>query len=130
LDSKNISSLNFTICVADFGFSLFKDEKLMEKSRCGTPGYVAPEILKTIEYDEKVDIFSAGIIFYNLVTGKNLIKGKSLNEVLIKTLRSDFDDKIRKNIDNLELRNLIMKMTCKNPKLRISAKEALDSKYI
>jgi serine/threonine protein kinase len=34
--------------------------------RCGTPGYIAPEIFNDSLYDCKVDIFSAGIILYNL----------------------------------------------------------------
>jgi calcium-dependent protein kinase len=41
--------------------------------RCGTPGFVAPEILKYDigfdYYNEKCDIFSAGAIFYMLTTG-------------------------------------------------------------
>jgi len=35
-------------------------------SRCGTPGYIAPEILNDEPYDCKVDVFSAGVILYNL----------------------------------------------------------------
>ena len=34
--------------------------------RCGTPGYVAPEILADEPYDTQVDVFSAGIIMYML----------------------------------------------------------------
>ena len=41
--------------------------------RCGTPGYVAPEVLKWKEkepfYDSKCDVFSLGCLFYYLVSG-------------------------------------------------------------
>ena len=36
------------------------------KSKCGTPGYMAPEIFGSKGYNNKVDIFSAGIILYTL----------------------------------------------------------------
>ena len=57
------------IVLADFGLAALKEEseKLLFK-RCGTPGFVAPEILFYKDgcemYNEKCDIFSAGIIFY------------------------------------------------------------------
>jgi len=53
------------ICIADFGLADFYDPegKYLFK-RCGTPGYVAPEILQDKLYDYKVDAFSAGIILY------------------------------------------------------------------
>lgn len=49
---------------------------------CGSPGYVAPEILKNHEATTKSDIFGIGVIFYNMLTGRALFIGKSQLEVL------------------------------------------------
>ena len=57
------------ICLIDFGLSTFIDLDDYLYRRCGTPGYVGPEVvtLKPGEkYNEKCDIFSAGVIFYIL----------------------------------------------------------------
>ena len=61
------------IIIADFGLSSFIKKQASEVffKRCGTPGFVAPEILVYKEnqaefYNEKCDIFSAGIIFFIL----------------------------------------------------------------
>lgn len=44
---------------------------------CGSPGYVAPELLQKYEADYKSDIFGLGVIFYNMLTGRALFPGKS-----------------------------------------------------
>lgn len=56
---------NFDLKIADFGLASYTEADLLIR-RCGTPGYVAPEILEDQKYDEKVDVFSAGIILYIL----------------------------------------------------------------
>ena len=42
--------------------------------RCGTPGYVAPEVLNDFPYDCKVDVYSAGIITYIMLVKKTYRK--------------------------------------------------------
>ena len=54
------------IKITDFGLSESCDKEILYLNQCGTPGYVAPEILKNEPYGVKVDIFSAGIILYIL----------------------------------------------------------------
>ena len=54
------------VVLVDFGFSTKTKDYKNLFTRCGTPGYVAPEVLNDEDYDTKADIFSAGIIFYIL----------------------------------------------------------------
>lgn len=69
------SEKELDIRIADFGFAGIlsssgnnKEEKII----CGTPGYIAPEVLRNNGYSMKSDIFSAGSIFYALLSLKNL----------------------------------------------------------
>jgi len=58
---------NYIIKIADFGLAdVILNKKTHLKTRCGTPGFIAPEIFGGNGYNEKVDIFSAGIILYTL----------------------------------------------------------------
>ena len=59
---KNTS--NIDIGIVDLGFATYEDDYDKLFKRCGTPGYVAPEILKDKPYECKVDVYSCGIIFY------------------------------------------------------------------
>ena len=72
--------------IADFGLAEFSDEAEYLFVRCGTPGYVAPEVINikdmTTKYKPICDIFSLGLIFYLLLIGKSAFPGKTYNEVL------------------------------------------------
>lgn len=62
----------YTVCkVADFGMSKFVDSETMMRTFCGTPLYVAPEILKTHgkdAYTSKVDVWSLGVLLYVMLS--------------------------------------------------------------
>jgi serine/threonine protein kinase len=52
------------IKIIDFGFAKFITAGVLLKETCGTPNYVAPEVLKGTGYNKKADIWSLGIIMY------------------------------------------------------------------
>lgn len=58
------------LVLIDLGFAVhnFRWSKLTP--RCGTAGYTAPEVLAEKEYDCKIDVFSAGVVFYTMLTGR------------------------------------------------------------
>lgn len=86
--------------IVDFGLATFQHEKTIIFTKCGTPGFVAPEI---ITYDEKepiyktnVDIFSVGVILHILLVGEQSFPGKSRNTILNKNKECRIDFKSKK----------------------------------
>jgi serine/threonine protein kinase len=75
LEYKN--SEIYDIKISDFGFSCYFDPKLGLDTNLGSALYMAPEIIKGKNYNEKVDIWSIGIITYMLLIGKNPYPGKN-----------------------------------------------------
>lgn len=61
----------------DFGFSTCIPNECKKRLFCGTPSYMAPEIVKKIEYrGPPVDIWATGVLFYVLLSGKFPFRGK------------------------------------------------------
>jgi len=61
---------NAILKLADFGLAnILKPNELMHLA-CGTPGYVAPEVLRGQLYGKEVDMWSIGVILYILVHSK------------------------------------------------------------
>lgn len=59
-----------------------EDESELLYQRCGSPGYVAPELLEDVGYDCKSDVFSAGVICYVLLSGRPVFKGQDIQTIL------------------------------------------------
>ena len=64
----------FELRLADFGLAKFINEGEILNHKCGTPSYIAPEILRGSNYDFKADLFSLGSLFYNIVTKEYLFQ--------------------------------------------------------
>jgi serine/threonine protein kinase len=74
--------------ILDFGLAGLADEFGEEEVRAGTPAYMSPEQIEGKEQTVQSDIYSLGLVLYELFTGKRAFEASSLHE-LIKLRRSD-----------------------------------------
>ena len=68
--------------------------------RCGSPGYVAPEVLKGRDYNYKADVFGAGSVFFNFLSRRYLFSGATADEVLRRYARC-WIDHIKKYLEKV-----------------------------
>ena len=117
-----------SIKLIDFDTAALFDETRLTGNQ-GTLHYMAPETLSK-DYDEKCDIWSSGVIMYNLITGKGCLPGLSQghNPAKVNRVNIDFSLPVFKSISPDSL-DLLRKMLQKDPKKRISAKQALTHKW-
>ncbi|KAG9340491.1 hypothetical protein JZ751_021310 [Albula glossodonta] len=65
------SSLNgIRIKIADFGFARYLQSNMMAATLCGSPMYMAPEVIMSQNYDAKADLWSIGTVVYQCLVGK------------------------------------------------------------
>jgi serine/threonine protein kinase len=76
---------NMNVKVADFGFARIKEENAT-MTRCGTPSWTAPEVLRGEKYDERADVFSFGIIMWQVATRKEPYAGRNFMGVSLDVL--------------------------------------------
>ncbi|HSP87677.1 MAG TPA: serine/threonine-protein kinase, partial [Ignavibacteriaceae bacterium] len=74
--------------IADFGLAVVRDDLILthKSSIVGTPGYMSPEQIKGEELTPQTDLFSSGIVIYELFTGVNPLIGKDISETINKIL--------------------------------------------
>jgi serine/threonine protein kinase len=70
LKEVDLTTMNFEVKIADFGFSKkLKNKGQINKTICGTPLYMAPQVVQKTQYSYKSDIWSIGCILFELLNG-------------------------------------------------------------
>jgi serine/threonine protein kinase len=122
---------NSAIKVGDFGFAKRVHTPMSLISRCGTPSYVAPEILKNQPYDQSCDMWSVGVVLYVMLCGYTPFMEEKQNMMFERIKMGDwtFDPEDWSGIST-EAKDLIKGLMCTSPHRRLTAKQALRSKWI
>ena len=107
----------------DFGLAQYINKGQKMRGKIGTIMYMAPEILKKQPYDEKIDIWSTGIILYNMMTGCSPFTAGDANFKIYQILNREINFDLIKNDD---LRELCKQMMERDPEKRIDARTALE----
>ncbi|CAD8048082.1 unnamed protein product [Paramecium primaurelia] len=123
-----------SVVIADFGLATNVDQKPFLYTKCGTPGFVAPEVINLKDdqlfYGSVCDMYSLGVILYILITGQPVFKGKSYNTIVRRNREAIVDfqtEKLNQVSDNQ--RSLLIKMLQADPEQRITSKQALKHEY-
>lgn len=113
----NILIHNGIIKISDFGFAKSFEKNELITTFCGSPLYMAPEIIKNREYNDKSDIWSLGVIIYELFAKKHPYYTDS---------RLSLWNKIKDGItidysliDNPDIVSILQSMLIENPTTRI-----------
>lgn len=137
LKPENLIYLNHDIKspvkITDFGLAKYRADNASElmNTACGTPGYVAPEILNESAYGKEVDLWSVGVILYILLCGFPPFYSDHTSELYaqIKNGEYEFPDPYWSEI-SMAAKDLVRKLLQVDPNRRLTADQALQHPWI
>ena len=111
--------------VMDFGIAARVEASGKDgESLMGTPSYMAPEYVERRESSERSDVFSAGLVFYELLTGQRAVRGSSAQEVMDRVANDDIKLPAGVEIDD-QLASILYTAIARSPQLRFAAVSAM-----
>lgn len=113
--------------LADFGFARVLPSTSLAETLCGSPLYMAPEILRYERYDAKADLWSVGTVLHEMVTGRPPFRASNHVELLRKIEAAE--DQIRfprESVVSTEMKSLIRALLKRNPVQRLSFENFFD----
>lgn len=115
------------IKLIDFGYSVIINPTIKAQVSCGTPSYMAPEIIRKSGYSFGADVWACGIILYKIATGVFPFRGNSEKELFRKILtgRMDFPSFI-----SASCRSLILSMLKVDPAERVSISQVAENPWL
>ncbi|KAH7041038.1 serine/threonine-protein kinase ATG1 [Microdochium trichocladiopsis] len=107
--------------LADFGFARVLPATSLAETLCGSPLYMAPEILRYERYDAKADLWSVGTVLYEMVSGRPPFRASNHVELLRKIENAEDQIKFSRDCQvTAETKSLIRALLKRNPVERMS----------
>lgn len=117
-----------TLKIADFGFARSLPSTSLAETLCGSPLYMAPEILRYEKYDAKADLWSVGTVLHEMMVGKPPFRASNHVELLRRIERGE--DKIKFPEDvclSDAMKKIIRGLLKRNPVERMSFAEFFNN---
>ncbi|XP_050212504.1 serine/threonine-protein kinase ATG1c isoform X2 [Mercurialis annua] len=122
---------NAVLKIADFGFARSLQPRGLAETLCGSPLYMAPEIMQHQKYDAKADLWSVGAILFQLVTGKTPFTGADQFQLLKNIVKSTELPFAPDNKDlSAECKDLCQKLLRRNPVERLTFDEFFNHPFL
>ncbi|TVU48573.1 hypothetical protein EJB05_08214 [Eragrostis curvula] len=121
-----------TLKIGDFGFARSLMNENLAATICGSPLYMAPEIWQGKDYDAKSDLWSVGVILFQLVTGKLPFPGSNYYQLRQNILASDklnFPSAIEADLCD-DCIDLCRRLLLRDPEKRISFEEFFNHNFL
>uniref|UniRef100_A0A7N0ZWM4 Protein kinase domain-containing protein n=1 Tax=Kalanchoe fedtschenkoi TaxID=63787 RepID=A0A7N0ZWM4_KALFE len=126
------SESGLVLKIADFGLSRVMDPNGYAETVCGSPSYMAPEVLQFQRYNERVDMWSTGVILFELVNGYRPFNGRN-NVQLLQNIKScnslPFSPQILPGLHQ-DCLDLCYGLLSRDPRLRLSFDEFYSHLYL
>lgn len=108
-------------------FGLAKNETDLMSTSCGSPLYLAPEVVQRKKYSSKIDIWSLGVVLYSMVTGKLPFVSDNIQNLFSIIVKKEPD--YPPNL-SLEVIDLLKGILSKDPEERLSIEHVLSHPFI
>jgi serine/threonine protein kinase len=118
--------------IIDFGFSTCIPNEKKIKMFCGTPSYMAPEIVQKLEYSgPPADIWALGVLLFTLLSGCFPYRGATDKELYTKIMRADYKlpPEVSSSLSQ-DATNLLKKIFSIDPNRRPSARDILNDIWL
>jgi len=114
IKSRNmLLTKDMDIKIVDFGLAYEKGKSNAKiRERAGTPHYMSPEQIKGYRGDERADVYSLGVVMYELITGRRPFEGNSFDEIITQQLNMlikpprFYNPKVSNNLESIILKAL------------------------
>ena len=136
-DKANINMLSAQAKLIDFGFAtqLHSSHNNITKTVLGTPQYMDPQLLQNLEnhepskegYNQKVDIWSLGVLCYEMIVGEMSFTGNNMNELFRQVKNGNYKLPLWLSKEAISFINSMLQY---DPNKRLSAKELLKHPFL